>query len=96
MEEVKKLYEEDLIAGYGEVFLPDALARKYPSAAKEWRWQHIFPSSRLSMDPRSGKVRRHHVSKRTPQVAVSKAVKKVGITKHATDHTLRHSLPHIC
>jgi integron integrase len=91
LEEVKKLHEEDLIAGYGEVFLPDALARKYPSAAKEWRWQYIFPSSRLSVDPRSGKVRRHHVSERTPQVAVSRAVKKAGITKHATLHTLRHS-----
>jgi integrase len=67
------------------------LARKYPNAAKEWRWQYIFPSSRLSVDPRSGKARRHHVSERTPQLVVSRAIKKTDITKHVTVHTLRHS-----
>lgn len=91
LDEVKKIHEKDIAAGFGEVYLPEALSRKYVNAAKEWRWQYVFPSSKLSVDPRSGKVRRHHISEKSIQVAVSNAVKKVSIAKHATVHTLRHS-----
>jgi integron integrase len=89
--EVKKLRDKDLSGGYGEVYLPDALERKYPSAAKEWGWQYVFPSSKLSVDPRSGKIRRHHIAEKTIQNAVKEAVQKAGIVKHASVHTLRHS-----
>jgi len=91
IEKVKALHDKDLSAGLGEVYLPTALARKYPNAAKEWKWQYIFPSANLSVDPRSGKVRRHHVSDKGIQSAIGKAVKEAGILKHATVHTLRHS-----
>jgi integron integrase len=87
----KTLHEKDLAAGYGEVYLPDALARKYPKAGKEWGWQYVFPSSRLSVDPRSGKIRRHHITNKAIQFANGKAVEKAHIVKHATVHTLRHS-----
>jgi integron integrase len=91
LDEVKKLHDKDLAEGYGEVYLPDALERKYLNAAKEWAWQYAFPSSKLSVDPRSGKIRRHHISEKTIQNAVKEAVKKAGIVKHASVHTLRHS-----
>jgi len=89
--EVKSLYESDLSRGYGEVPLPDALSRKYPNAGKEWAWQYVFPSAALSVDPRSGKVRRHHISPSSIQKVVADAVRKAGIPKHASVHTLRHS-----
>jgi integron integrase len=88
---VKALHEKDLATGFGAVHLPDALDRKYPNAAKEWKWQYVFPASTLSVDPRSGVVRRHHLSDTAIQTAVKKAVDKAGIEKHATVHTLRHS-----
>jgi integron integrase len=91
IDEVKALHDKDLAGGYGEVYLPDALERKYPNAAKEWGWQYVFPSSKLSVDPRSGKIRRHHISEKTIQNTVKEAVKKAGIVKHASVHTLRHS-----
>jgi integron integrase len=91
LDKVKVMHEKDLTSGYGEVFLPDALGRKYPNAAKEWGWQYVFPSSKLSVDPRSGKIRRHHINEKTVQNAVKEAVKKAGIVKHASVHTLRHS-----
>jgi len=91
LDEVKKLHDKDLSGGYGEVYLPDALERKYPNAAKEWGWQYVFPSSKLSVDPRSGKIRRHHIAEKTIQNAVKEAVQKAGIVKHASVHTLRHS-----
>jgi len=91
IEKVKALHDRDLSAGHGEVYLPSALARKYPKAAKEWKWQYIFPSANLSVDPRSGEVRRHHISDKGIQSAIGKAVKEAGIVKHATVHTLRHS-----
>ena len=91
IEKVKGIHEKDLASGYGEVFLPDALERKYPNAAKEWGWQYVFPSSKLSVDPRSGKIRRHHINEKTVQNAVREAVEKAGIVKHASVHTLRHS-----
>jgi len=88
---VKEVHEKDLAKGYGEVYLPEGLDRKYPNAGKEWRWQYAFPSASLSVDPRTGKVRRHHVSPSAIQKAIATAVKKAGIDKHATVHTLRHS-----
>jgi len=88
---IKALHEKDLAAGYGEVHLPDALARKYPNAGKEWAWQYVFPSMKLSVDPRSGRVGRHHISDTPIQEAVKKAIQKAGIPKHASVHTLRHS-----
>ena len=91
LEEVKAIHKKDLEAEYGGVYLPDGLVRKYPHAEKEWNWQYVFPSSKLSLDPRSGKIRRHHISERSIQNAVRNAVKKAGLVKHATVHTLRHS-----
>ncbi|HNV89126.1 MAG TPA: integron integrase [Methylotenera sp.] len=89
--QVKHLHEQDLASGGGEVFLPYALERKYPNAGKEWGWQYVFPSTTLSTDPRSGKVRRHHLADETIQRAIKAACRRAGITKPATPHTLRHS-----
>jgi integron integrase len=91
LKKVKLLHEEDLEAGYGEVHLPYALARKYPRAAKEWGWQYVFPASNRSVDPRSGQVRRHHISDNATQTAVKKAVASAGIVKRGSCHTFRHS-----
>ena len=91
LDAVKKIHEQDLVKGFGKVYLPEALDRKYPNAPREWRWQYVFPSATLSVDPRSGKVRRHHISPSSIQKAVGDAVRKAGIPKHATVHTLRHS-----
>jgi integron integrase len=91
LSEVKKLHESDLFNGHGEVHLPDALGRKYPNAGKEWAWQYVFPATNLSVDPRSGKVRRHHISDTAIQDVIKKAIRKAGIPKFATVHTLRHS-----
>jgi len=91
LQRVKAQHEEDLEAGYGSVYLPDALGRKYPNAAREWAWQYVFPSSRLSADPHSEQRRRHHVDENVLQVAVKKAVRTSGINKPASCHTLRHS-----
>ncbi|MEQ1531940.1 MAG: integron integrase [Sideroxydans sp.] len=88
---VKTLHEEDLAAGYGEVYLPFALDKKYPNAGREWGWQYIFPSKNLSVDPRSGKTRRHHLDEKGVQRAVKQAVRDAGLVKPATPHTLRHS-----
>ncbi|MCP4295665.1 MAG: integron integrase, partial [Proteobacteria bacterium] len=91
LESVKVLHRQDLEKGYGKVFLPYALERKYPNAASEWKWQYLFPSQRLSFDPRSGETRRHHLNEATFGREIKKAVSKVGITKHVSAHTLRHS-----
>ena len=88
---VRTLHREDLDRGYGEVYLPFALERKYPKAAREWRWQYVFPSQQFSVDPRSGVVRRHHATEQSVQRAMARALRAVGIVKHATPHTLRHS-----
>ncbi len=85
------LFEDDLRAGKAAVYLPDALARKYPSAATEWAWQYVFPSGSHSVDPRSGEVRRHHLDEKLLQRAMRTAVLAAGIAKAATPHTLRHS-----
>jgi len=89
--QVRRLHEQDMAAGGGEAFLPYALERKYPNAGREWGWQYVFPSGALSTDPRSGKVRRHHVADETIQRAIKAACRRVGIVKPATPHTLRHS-----
>ena len=91
LDRVKQLHEQDLAAGNGEVHMPDALDRKYPNAGKQWGWQYVFPARDLSVDPRSGKVRRHHISDTAIQSAVAMAVKKAGILKRVSVHTLRHS-----
>ena len=91
LQKVHLQHEEDVEAGFGEVYLPGALAKKYPTAAREWAWQYVFPSPRLSIDPRSGQRRRHHCDESALQNAVKKAVRNAGISKPATCHTLRHS-----
>jgi len=91
MGRVKALHEEDLQAGYGSVYLPYALEKKYPNAAREWGWQYIFPSIKLSVDPRSGVTRRHHADEKGIQRAIKQAVRDAGLVKPATPHTLRHS-----
>jgi integron integrase len=88
---VKELHEKDLSDGRGEVYLPGALDRKYPAAPKEWGWQYVFPSAKLSVDPRSQKTRRHHISEGAIQNAMKKAVRTSGLVKQASVHTLRHS-----
>lgn len=88
---VKRLHERDLADGYGEAWLPDALARKYPRAGYQWGWQFVFPSKKLSTDPRSGAIRRHHVFDDVLPRAVSQAARAAGIAKPVGTHTLRHS-----
>jgi len=88
---VKQLHQQDLASGHGEVYLPFALDRKYPAAPTEWSWQYVFPAARLSEDPRSAKVRRHHFDEQIVQRAMAQAIRAAGITKRATPHTLRHS-----
>lgn len=91
IEHVKTLHSKDLDAGYGEVYLPHALATKYPSAARELAWQYVFASEQLSRDPRSRTTRRHHVSEKGLQRAVKKAVRAAEVHKKASCHTFRHS-----
>ena len=88
---VRELHGQDLAAGAGEARLPDALERKYPQAGREWGWQFVFPAQNLSVDPRGGKVRRHHASDAMLQRAVKEAVAKARIDKPVSVHTLRHS-----
>jgi len=88
---VKALHDEDLAQGFGEVYLPFALDKKYPNAGREWGWQYVFPSRNLSVDPRSGKTRRHHVDEKGLQRAIKQAVRDAGLVKPATPHSLRHS-----
>jgi integron integrase len=88
---VKALHEADLAAGHGDVYLPFALERKYPSANREWGWQYVFPSAKRSFDPRSGLIRRHHAAESVLQRAVKLAVRSSGLNKPATCHTFRHS-----
>jgi integron integrase len=91
LEDVRELFEKDRKAGYDGVYLPEALARKYPHAPFDWIWQWVFPASRLSMDPRTRIVRRHHIMDTVFQRRFKEAVRKSGIQKRATAHTLRHS-----
>jgi integron integrase len=87
----KTAFERDCAEGLGTVFLPYALARKYPNAESEWAWQYVFAAETASLDPRSGKRRRHHVNESSVQKAVRKALRQAGIQKPASCHTLRHS-----
>ena len=89
--EVRALHERDLSNGLGATYLPEALDRKWPNAAKEWKWQYVFPSSRISEDIRAGVVRRHHTHENTLQRAVTNAAKDAQIHKRVSCHTLRHS-----
>jgi integrase len=91
LERVRLTHDEDLRAGYGRVYLPYALERKYQNAAAEWVWQWAFPASKLSRDPRSGEVRRHHASEDMLQSAVKKAAGAAGVEKRVSCHTFRHS-----
>ena len=88
---VRVIHEQDLAQGYGEVYMPYALARKYPDAAKEWNWQYVFPARNLSTDPLSGKIRRHHVDPSVINKAIKIAARKAGLTKQVSAHTFRHS-----
>lgn len=87
----RALHQEDIGDGFGRTWLPAALARKYPSAAREWAWQYVFPADRRAIDPRTGDVRRHHVSDQSFQRAMRESLRRSGIAKLATPHTLRHS-----
>ena len=91
LERVRDLYEKDRKDDIDGVYLPDALGRKYINAGKEWIWQWVFPSKSLSVDPRTRKVRRHHVHHNTLQKQIKKAALDAGLTKRVTVHTLRHS-----
>ena len=91
LEKMKMIHEKDLMQGYGTVYLPYALDRKYPNAEREWNWQFVFPGRGLSKDPRSGTIRRHHVDQSVINKAIKKAVRKLGIYKKVSAHTFRHS-----
>ena len=88
---VKRLHQKDLEEGFGQVHIPEALGRKYTSAARESGWQYVFPSRKRSIDPRSGQEQRHHVLESGLQKAVKLAASRAGIDKRVTCHTLRHS-----
>lgn len=88
---VKELHQQDLARGGGVVYLPSALHRKYPKAARDWAWQYVFPAEKLSLDPRSSEKRRHHVAERNLQNAVRDAVRAARLWKAASCHTFRHS-----
>ncbi|HEX7916088.1 integron integrase, partial [Rudaea sp.] len=91
LDEARRIHGADLAAGFGETWLPHALARKYPGAAREWGWQYVFPATQRSHDPRDGRVRRHHLDESAIQRAVKRARVRAGIVAPATCHTLRHS-----
>lgn len=91
LHKTRQTHQADLDEGYGEVHMPDALHVKYPQAGRAWGWQYVFPSQARSVDPRSGVIRRHHLSEQSVQRAVSGAAKRAGIHKPCSPHTLRHS-----
>lgn len=91
LDKVKFLHQQDLDNGYGRVYLPYALERKYPNAPKEWGWQYVFPSNNISTDPRSKIMRRHHIHEKNLQKQIKQAIRKAGIIKPGSLHTLRHS-----
>ena len=90
LETAKQLHDRDLNEGFGQVYLPFALERKYPNANREWGWQYVFPAAKRSRDPRSGVVRRHHVHKQVLQRAVKQATRRAEISKPVSCHTFRH------
>ncbi len=89
-EKARQLHRRDLANGYGRVYLPHALSRKYPNADREWRWQYVFPARRLSIDPRTGILRRHHYYEKNLQRAIKQAVNDIGLDRRVSTHTLRH------
>jgi integron integrase len=91
LKNVYSIHQQDLKDGYGKVYLPNALAVKYPNAPSEWKWQYLFPAGSIAEDPRTGIWRRHHFHDSTLQKVVKEAVRKAGITKHVGCHTFRHS-----
>ncbi|MCB1864704.1 MAG: integron integrase [Chromatiales bacterium] len=91
MQLVREQHKKVLAAGFGSVFLPDALARKFRNADKEYRWQYLFPASRVAQDPRTGVPRRHHIHQTVVQKSIRQAARRAGLTKRVTSHTLRHS-----
>ena len=91
LERARALHEADVREGFGRVYLPYALARKYPNADREWAWQYVFPARQRSLDPRTGREQRHHIAETALQKAVRVAVRAAGIEKPGSCHTLRHS-----
>jgi len=91
LELVKQLHDQDIADDYGRVHLPEALARKYPSAAADWRWQYVFPAGRRGTDPRTNETRRHHLHESVVRKAIYAAVRSTGISKRVGCHTFRHS-----
>lgn len=91
LQRVKAIHNKDLTEGFGHVYLPYALARKYTNAEREWIWQYIFPAKKRSIDPRSDMERRHHISESVLQRAVKRAIINADVTKLGSCHTLRHS-----
>ncbi|MBW2154157.1 MAG: integron integrase [Deltaproteobacteria bacterium] len=91
LKRVKLIHEKDLNDGYGEVYLPHALARKYPKASKQWQWQYVFPAGRISTEPKTGVQRRHHLDPSPINKAIASAARQAGIDKRVTAHTFRHS-----
>jgi integron integrase len=89
--QVRELHDRDVAAGMGAVYLPDALSRKYPGAARAWAWQYVFPARRISVDPRGGERRRHHFDERLVQRSFAAAQKAAAIPKAGGVHALRHS-----
>ncbi|PNU19866.1 integron integrase [Geothermobacter hydrogeniphilus] len=91
LERVRNLHQRDLAAGLGAVWMPPALARKYPNACREWGWQYVFPAQALSVEPRSLATRRHHVHESAIQKALRQAARRAAIAKPVSPHVLRHS-----
>jgi integron integrase len=91
LRQVQQTHQHDLRQGLGSVFLPNALARKYPRADRQWNWQYVFPAAAISVDPRSGQRRRHHLDESSIQRSIKAAVTRAGLPRPATSHTLRHS-----
>jgi integron integrase len=91
VEVVKELHQKDEEDGFGEVYLPHAIERKYPSAKHDIKWKYLFPMQKLSTDPRTKKIRRHHILEKTLGRNIRQAVQKAGINKRVTSHTFRHS-----
>jgi site-specific recombinase XerC len=91
LKQVRQLHQQDLRQGLGRIYLPGALARKYPNADRDWSWQYVFSASSISVDPRSGVRRRHHLDESVIQRAIRVAARRAGVDKPTTPHTLRHS-----
>jgi len=89
LEKVKLIHQQDLKKGYGKVYLPNALDKKYPNAATDWGWQYVFPANKVALDPRSTLIRRHHVDPSVVNKAIKVGVKKLNISKKVSAHTFR-------